>query len=134
LADLIGGLPLGLDTPVGERGLRLSGGEKQRVAIARAILRRTRLMLLDEATAALDSDTEAAVWEALDALRGQATTLVVTHRLSTVRHADYILVLEAGRIVETGRHESLIAREGLYARLWRGQSETSAPEPIAAGA
>jgi len=106
-----------LDTRVGERGLRLSGGEKQRVSIARAALRRARLVLFDEATAALDPATERAVWQALRAAAQGATVLAVTHRLSTVVSADEILVLDQGEIVERGRHAELLARDGLYRRL-----------------
>jgi ATP-binding cassette, subfamily B, heavy metal transporter len=122
LHDFVAGLPDGYGTLVGERGLKLSGGEKQRVAIARALLTRPRVLILDEATSALDSATERAIQASLrEASRG-VTTLVVAHRLSTVADADEILVLDRGRIVERGRHEDLLRRGGLYARLWRRQA------------
>jgi ATP-binding cassette subfamily B protein len=125
LAELHGfiqGLPEGLDTLVGERGLKLSGGEKQRVAIARAILKRPRLLILDEATSALDSATEQAIQRRLREIGRGVTTLVVAHRLSTIVDADEILVLDRGRIVERGTHAQLLARRGLYAGLWRRQA------------
>lgn len=127
LAPLLAVLPEGLQTRVGERGLKLSGGEKQRVSIARAALKKARLVIFDEATAALDPGTERAVWEAMAGLSQGATTLVVTHRLATVAGADEILVLEAGRVVERGRHGALLAAGGLYARLWRAQTFWVAP-------
>ena len=121
LAALVRALPQGLDTVVGERGYRLSGGERQRLTIARLLLARPRVVILDEATAHLDSGSEAAVQEALaEALEGR-TALVIAHRLSTVRAADQILVVEGGRIVERGTHPTLLAQGGRYAELYRTQ-------------
>ncbi|MEU9449978.1 ABC transporter ATP-binding protein [Streptomyces sp. NPDC048277] len=121
LDEVVRSLPDGLDTVVGERGYRLSGGERQRMTIARLLLARQRVVILDEATAHLDNTSEAAVQEALaEALEGR-TAVVIAHRLSTVRAADQILVVEAGRIVERGTHESLLAAEGRYAELYRTQ-------------
>ncbi len=130
VADLVRALPAGLDTVVGERGYRFSGGEKQRLAIARILLKQPSIVILDEATAHLDSESEAAVQRALaEALRGR-TALVIAHRLSTIRDADLILVLDHGRIVERGRHADLVVAGGLYAELYRTQF---APGPAAAG-
>jgi ATP-binding cassette subfamily B protein len=114
-------LPEGLDTFMGEGGARLSGGQRQRVAIARALLRRAPLLLLDEATSALDAESEKLVQDALDALMHDRTTVVIAHRLATVRAADRIIVMDEGRIVEEGRHDDLVAADGLYARLARLQ-------------
>jgi ATP-binding cassette subfamily B protein len=114
---LIAGLPDGYDTPVGERGYRFSGGEKQRIAIARTILRNPPVLVLDEATSALDSQTERAVQEALDRLSEGRTTIAIAHRLSTVRDADQIVVLDGGRIVERGTHDELLELGGRYAQL-----------------
>jgi ATP-binding cassette subfamily B protein len=121
-AAFIEELPRGYDTIVGERGQRLSGGQRQRIALARAILRDPPVLLLDEATAAMDNETEAAIQRSLDRFTAGRTTLVIAHRLSTVRHADRIVVLERGRIVESGRHEQLLQRSGAYAALWRVQA------------
>jgi ABC-type multidrug transport system fused ATPase/permease subunit len=138
LADLVRTLPDGLDTVVGERGYRLSGGERQRLTIARLLLSHPRVVILDEATAHLDSTSEVAVQEALgEALHGR-TAIVIAHRLSTIRAADVILVVEGGRIVERGRHEELLAAGGRYAELYRTQfaeGDGSAPvDPVLAGA
>ena len=119
--DFIASLPDGYDTMVGERGLKLSGGEKQRVAIARAILKRPRLFLFDEATSALDSHTELAIQQSLREVSRGTTTLVIAHRLSTIVHADEILVLEDGGIAERGSHAALLRRGGAYAALWARQ-------------
>ncbi|HVU74885.1 MAG TPA: ABC transporter ATP-binding protein [Mycobacteriales bacterium] len=127
---LVRSLPDGLDTVVGERGYRLSGGEKQRVAIARLLLKAPRVVVLDEATAHLDSESEAAVQKALSVALVGRTSIVIAHRLSTVVNADQILVLDGGRIVERGRHADLLAQGGLYAELFRTQFEHQ-PAPVA---
>ena len=129
--EFIASLPDGYDTVVGERGLKLSGGEKQRVAIARTILKRPAIMLFDEATSALDTKTERQIQESLREVSKDRTTLVIAHRLSTVVEADEILVLEAGSIVERGRHEALLARAGIYAAMWARQ-QSAAADPDAA--
>jgi ATP-binding cassette subfamily B protein len=121
VAALVRALPDGLDTVVGERGYRFSGGEKQRIAIARLLLKHPSIVILDEATAHLDSESEAAVQRALTAALKGRTALVIAHRLSTVREADLILVLDEGRIVERGKHRDLVAAGGLYAELYRTQ-------------
>ena len=121
IRDLVTALPEGLETVVGDRGHRLSGGEKQRIALARLLLKAPGLLILDEATAHLDSESEAAVQRALDAALAQRTALVIAHRLSTVRSADLILVVDGGRIVERGTHAALLGRSGLYADLYRTQ-------------
>ena len=121
--DFVMGLPEGYQSTVGERGLKLSGGEKQRVAIARTILKRPRILAFDEATSALDSHTEKEIQASLREVSAERTTLVIAHRLSTVVDADEILVLDAGRIVERGRHGELLARGGRYAAMWKRQQE-----------
>lgn len=132
LADFIRNLPQGMETRVGERGLKLSGGERQRVGIARALLADPCILILDEATSALDSRTEAAIQKTLRRARAGRTTLVVAHRLSTVADADQILVLKAGRIVERGAHHELVARQGgEYAALWKKQTRAGrAAQPV----
>ncbi|MGB6535683.1 MAG: ABC transporter ATP-binding protein [Xanthobacteraceae bacterium] len=130
--DFILGLPLGYDTPVGEHGLQLSGGQRQRIAIARALIKNAPVILLDEATAALDSESERAVQGALGELCKDRTTLVIAHRLSTIMHADRILVVEDGAIVESGHHDELLRRNGRYASFYRLQlREQSSPREAA---
>ena len=121
--DLIVSLPDGYESEVGERGLKLSGGEKQRVAIARALLKNPAILIFDEATSALDSKSEQAIQSELDRIAVGRTTLVIAHRLSTVMGADEILVMDAGRIVERGSHDALLARDGAYAQMWRLQQQ-----------
>jgi ATP-binding cassette subfamily B protein len=123
----IRGLPDGYDTAVGERGLKLSGGEKQRVAIARALLKNPAILIFDEATSALDSKSEKAIQAELDRIAVGRTTLVIAHRLSTIMDADQIIVMDGGRIIERGRHAALLALEGRYADMWRLQQQADAP-------
>lgn len=122
--DKIQKFPAGYETQVGERGLKLSGGEKQRVAIARTLLKAPEIVLLDEATSALDTHTERNIQSALDKACANRTTIIVAHRLSTITHADEILVMHDGRVVERGRHEELLANKGIYASMWKSQSES----------
>jgi ATP-binding cassette subfamily B protein len=127
----IAGLPEGYDTVVGERGLKLSGGEKQRVAIARAVLKNPPVLVFDEATSSLDSHSEQSILDALHEVAEHHTTLVIAHRLSTIVDADQILVMQDGRIIETGVHQTLLQQGGAYARLWRLQQEESRREQLA---
>ena len=124
LREFVESLPKGLDTVVGERGLKLSGGEKQRVGIARVILRDPAVLVLDEATSALDSSTEAAVQEALNEIARDRTTLMVAHRLSTIVNADEIIVLDDGKITERGSHQLLLAKKGYYSEMWQQQAKS----------
>jgi ATP-binding cassette subfamily B protein len=124
--DFIESLPDGYETSVGERGLKLSGGEKQRVAIARAILKNPSIFVFDEATSALDSKSEKAIQGELDRIARSRTTLIIAHRLSTIVHADQILVMDHGRIVERGTHGELLVRGGAYAQMWALQQREEA--------
>jgi ATP-binding cassette subfamily B protein len=124
--DTIVAMPNGYDTMVGERGYRLSGGEKQRLALARIILKDPRILVLDEATSSLDSHSERLIREALEPILKSRTSIVIAHRLSTILAADQILVMENGRIVERGRHADLVAKNGLYARLYQEQFKEEA--------
>ena len=126
-------LPDGYDTTVGERGLKLSGGEKQRVAIARTILKDPPILLFDEATSALDTATERGIQASLREVSKGRTTLIIAHRLSTVVDADEIIVLRAGGIVERGRHDVLVAANGVYADMWRRQQQSSDDAPAVKG-
>ena len=132
--DFISGLPDGYETTVGERGLKLSGGEKQRVAIARTLLKAPRIFLFDEATSSLDSKTEREIQASLGEVSRERTTLVIAHRLSTVVEADQILVLEAGEVVERGRHAALLAQGGRYAVMWQRQQAEQAEREKGAAA
>ncbi|MBU6149741.1 MAG: ATP-binding cassette domain-containing protein, partial [Verrucomicrobia bacterium] len=121
-------LPHGIKTRVGERGTKLSGGEKQRIAIARAILADAPILILDEATSSLDSVTEEAIQDALKNLMANKTTIVIAHRLSTLAHMDRILVFDKGKIVEEGTHDSLLKENGLYKKMWQMQVDGFLPE------
>ena len=121
-AEFIEALPAGYDTLVGERGVKLSGGQRQRVAIARAILKNAPILILDEATSSLDSESEASIQDALLTLLQGRTALVIAHRLSTVKRMDELIIMDRGAIVERGSHEALLARNGIYAGLWAHQS------------
>ena len=126
LEKLVSDLPAGLDTIVGERGLKLSGGEVQRVAIARAILKRPKIIVFDEATSSLDSETESLVMQAIQKVTQQVTSLMIAHRLSTIVDADRIYVLDKGQIMEHGTHAELLQHNQLYSHLWEPQqSDTS---------
>ena len=120
--EFIHELPQGYDTVVGERGQKLSGGQKQRIAIARAILKDPPILILDEATSAVDNETEAAIARSLEKITQNRTTIAIAHRLSTIRHSDCIYVMDYGQLIEAGTHEELLARNGAYASLWRVQT------------
>ncbi|HYU30948.1 MAG TPA: ATP-binding cassette domain-containing protein, partial [Thermoanaerobaculia bacterium] len=122
LHDFVASLPEGYDTPVGERGIQLSGGQRQRLSIARALVKDAPILILDEATSAVDTETERAIQQALRILTAGRTALIIAHRLSTIRHADRILVVRDGRVVEEGNHDDLLAHGGTYADLWHLQS------------
>ena len=122
LHDFVATLPQGYDTLVGERGVKLSGGQRQRLSIARAILKDAPILILDEATSSVDTETERAIQQRLRTVTAGRTALVIAHRLSTIRHADRILVLRDGKVAEEGHHDDLLARGGTYADLWHIQS------------
>ncbi len=131
--EFVSGFPLGYDTPVGERGAQLSGGERQRIAIARALIRNAQIILLDEATASLDSESERLVQDAMNHLCEGRTTIAIAHRLHTITHADRILVVENGSIVESGRHDELVRKSGRYAFFYRLQIQGHEPRAAAVG-
>ena len=120
--DFVMQLPQGYETIVGERGQKLSGGQRQRIAIARAVLKNPPILILDEATSAVDNETEAAIQRSLERITVNRTTIAIAHRLSTVRNADCIYVMDQGKLVEWGRHEQLLEQHGIYANLWQVQS------------
>jgi len=120
--EFIENMPEGYDTDIGERGVKLSGGQRQRVAVARTILQRPEILIFDEATSAVDTETEMLIQRSIDELAADRTTFVIAHRLSTVRDADTILVIDQGEIVERGTHDDLLGEDGLYANLWRVQA------------
>jgi len=120
--DFIMELDEGYDTIVGERGQKLSGGQRQRISIARAILKNPPILILDEATSAVDNETEAAIQRSLFKISKNRTTIIIAHRLSTVRHADHIFVLENGELAESGTHAELVEKDGIYHQLWKVQS------------
>jgi ATP-binding cassette subfamily B protein len=122
VAEFVEALPSGWQTMVGEGGHRLSGGQRQRLAIARAVLKDAPLLILDEATSAVDNETEAALQRSINKISKDRTAVIIAHRLSTVRNADRILVLDEGEVVEDGSHEDLVALEGIYARMWAVQT------------
>ena len=126
--DFIKSLPKGYDTVVGERGQKLSGGQRQRLSIARAVLKNALVLVLDEATSAVDNETEAAIQRSLATISQNRTTLIVAHRLSTIRHAHHIYVLDQGQVAEQGTHDELLTAGGLYSNLWRVQTGTTLPE------
>jgi ATP-binding cassette, subfamily B, bacterial MsbA len=127
LATFVEGLPQGIDTLVGHNAMQLSGGQRQRLAIARALYKDAPILILDEATSALDAESERAVQDALQTLMRNRTTLIIAHRLSTVRHANRIVVMEAGEIVESGTHADLLRQQGLYAHLYQLGLNVSEP-------
>ena len=127
--NFIKDLPEGYDTVVGERGYRLSGGEKQRIALARVILKDPRILVLDEATSSLDSESEALIQEALKRVMAKRTSIVIAHRLSTILAADQILVIDRGQVVERGTHPELLAQKGLYAQLYKTQFQKPVGQP-----